>query len=110
MGSLHRQNTLSKQTSAVFNMTLDELQASMGSGKAFGSMNMVRLQIAPRAFGTSAFGSYVTTVTLAAGRVPSDGVGQRPGPADHTAFHGADVCWGPVSSSKPGQVKFRPVN
>ena len=41
MGSLHRQNTLSKQTSAVFNMTLDELQASMGSGRPFGSMNMV---------------------------------------------------------------------
>lgn len=43
MGTLNRQNTLSKQTSAVFNMTLDELQASMGSGKPFGSMNMVRL-------------------------------------------------------------------
>ena len=41
MGSLNRQNTLSKQTSAVFNMTLDELQASMGSGRPFGSMNMV---------------------------------------------------------------------
>lgn len=40
MGSLNRQNTLSKQTSAVFNMTLDELQASMGSGRPFGSMNM----------------------------------------------------------------------
>ncbi len=43
MGSLNRQNTLSKQTSAVFNMTLDELQASMGSGRPFGSMNMVLL-------------------------------------------------------------------
>ena len=41
MGSLHRQNRLSKQTSAVFKMTLDELQASMGSGRPFGSMNMV---------------------------------------------------------------------
>ena len=41
MGTLNRQNTLSKQTSNVFNMTLDELQLSMGSGKAFGSMNMV---------------------------------------------------------------------
>ena len=46
MGSLNRQNTLSKQTSAVFNMTLDELQASMGSGRAFGSMNMVLRSLA----------------------------------------------------------------
>jgi hypothetical protein len=42
MGTLQRQTTLSKQTSAVFNLTLDQLQQSMGSGKPFGSMNMVR--------------------------------------------------------------------
>lgn len=42
MGTLQRQTTLSKQTSAVFNLTLDQLQQSVGSGKPFGSMNMVR--------------------------------------------------------------------
>ncbi|EIE19095.1 hypothetical protein COCSUDRAFT_67968 [Coccomyxa subellipsoidea C-169] len=40
MGTLQRQTTLSKQTSAVFQMTLDQLQQSVGSGKPFGSMNM----------------------------------------------------------------------
>lgn len=41
MGTLQRQTTLSKQASAVFNLTLDQLQQSVGSGKPFGSMNMV---------------------------------------------------------------------
>ncbi|CAL8464635.1 g4170 [Coccomyxa elongata] len=40
MGTLQRQTTLSRQTSAVFQMTLDQLQQSVGSGKPFGSMNM----------------------------------------------------------------------
>lgn len=39
---LQRQSTLSKQASAMFNMTLDQYQQSMGSGKPFGSLNMVR--------------------------------------------------------------------
>lgn len=40
--ALHRQTTLSKQTSQVFQMTLDELQNSVaGSGK-LASMNLVR--------------------------------------------------------------------
>ena len=39
--ALHRQTTLSKQTSQVFQMTLDELQSSVaGSGK-LASMNLV---------------------------------------------------------------------
>lgn len=102
MGTLNRQNTLSKQTSAVFNMTLDELQASMGSGKPFGSMNMVRLfDTSPQSFGTSASVSCVATVILTAGRVSSDGVGQGPRPAGHATLYGANVFGGPVSSSKP---------
>ena len=43
MAGLARQTTLSKEASQVFNMTLDELQNTVGSGKPFGSMNMVRL-------------------------------------------------------------------
>ena len=42
MGTLQRQTTLSKQASAMFHMTLDQYQQSMGSGKPFGSLNMVR--------------------------------------------------------------------
>ena len=42
MGTLQRQSTLSKQASAMFQMTLDQYQQSMGSGKPFGSLNMVR--------------------------------------------------------------------
>ena len=42
MGTLVKQSTLSKQASDVFHMTLDELQQTCGSGKPFGSMNMVR--------------------------------------------------------------------
>ncbi|CAL5224566.1 g7271 [Coccomyxa viridis] len=40
MGTLQRQTTLSKQASAMFQMTLDQYQQSMGSGKPFGSLNM----------------------------------------------------------------------
>lgn len=40
--ALARQSTLSKQTAAVFDQTIDELQTYVGPGKPVGSMNLVR--------------------------------------------------------------------
>ncbi len=40
--ALHRQTTLSKQTSQMFQMTIDEFQNSLGGSGKLGSLNLVR--------------------------------------------------------------------
>lgn len=87
MGSLHRQNTLSKQTSAVFNMTLDELQASMGSGRPFGSMNMVLVCVYATVVSLGTLSRHKLTSSLTgSGRVHPDRLGQGAWFAQYTTL------------------------